>query len=117
MVGERTFGEPIDLLACPGIGPVWGIASADLNATLLVWPAGEHIAEHRNDERDVLLVVIEGSMTVIVDDDPHELSPACALLIDSGRRRSFVVGADGVRHLSIHLRRGPLQIEPRPSSD
>ena len=71
MVGERAFGEPIDLLACSGIGPVWGIASADLNATLLVWPAGEHIAEHRNDERDVLLlslIHILGSLRCAVED-------------------------------------------------
>ncbi|HVC84736.1 MAG TPA: hypothetical protein VNC12_05730 [Solirubrobacteraceae bacterium] len=116
-VSERAIGDAVDLLACSGIGPVWGMASADLNATLLVWPAGEHIAEHRNVERDVLLVVIEGSMTVIVDEHPRELRATCALLVERGRRRSVAVGAGGVRYLSIHLRRGPLQIEPRPSSE
>ena len=30
-------------------GPVWGAASEDLNATILVWPAGEGPAAHVNE--------------------------------------------------------------------
>jgi hypothetical protein len=56
-------------------------------------------------------------MAVIVDDDPHELSAASALLFSSGRRRSLLGKEEGVRYLSVHLSRGPLQIEPRPSGD
>ncbi|MGN6170262.1 MAG: hypothetical protein ACTHQQ_19140 [Solirubrobacteraceae bacterium] len=40
-------------------GPVWGAASADLNATVLEWRPGNGPAEHVNEERDVLYVVLE----------------------------------------------------------
>ncbi len=45
-------------------GPAWGAASDDLNATLLVWGPGEGPPEHVNEERDVLMVVVAGSVAV-----------------------------------------------------
>ncbi len=53
--------EVIDLRAGDGEGPIWGTATEDLNATLLAWPAGHEVAEHVNDERDVLLIFIDGA--------------------------------------------------------
>ena len=35
---------PVDLLSTTGTGPVWGMASNDLNATLLAWPPGHDVA-------------------------------------------------------------------------
>ena len=97
----------------PGLtgGPVWGQASDDLNATLLAWPAGEGPAEHVNEERDVLVFVADGSLTVVVDEATHELGRADALIVPKGRRRRLTAGPDGVRYLSVHLRRPPLQIK------
>jgi hypothetical protein len=42
-------------------GPIWGAESQDLNATLLTWRAGSGSPEHVNAERDVLVVVLDGS--------------------------------------------------------
>ena len=42
-------------------GPVWGKASDDLNATLLEWSAGAGPPEYENNERDVLVFVVDGS--------------------------------------------------------
>src|SRR5205085_9358391 len=56
---------PAPVTAAAG-GPVWGAASADLNATLLEWPAEQGPAEHVNDQRDVLYVVLTGSVTLTV---------------------------------------------------
>ena len=47
-------------------GPVWGVAAEDLNATLLVWPPGEGPAEHVNEHRDVLVVVLAGGGTLTI---------------------------------------------------
>jgi len=105
-------GQPVDLEAGRGSGPLWGMASADLNATLLAWAAGHEIAEHVNAELDVLLVVVAGTVTVTIDDAPHELLAPAALLIARGARRAIRAGADGARYLSVHRRRGPLQIAP-----
>jgi quercetin dioxygenase-like cupin family protein len=94
-----------------GRGPVWGAESEDLNATLLVWSAGDGPPEHVNDERDVLIFVVDGTATVTVDRQEHELAAAEALIVGKGRRRRLTAGQSGVRYLSVHLRRPPLQIK------
>ena len=92
-------------------GPVWGAASEDLNATLLEWPAGAGPAEHVNDERDVLYVVLAGSATLTVDDEARELGAGEAEIVAKGARRSLVAGPDGVRYLTAHIRRGGLELK------
>jgi uncharacterized cupin superfamily protein len=103
---------PVDLLALAGIGPLWGLASTDLNATLLSWPAGHELAEHVNAELDVLVVVLEGAGNVLVDGESHELAAGGAILIARGARRRITTGDGGLRYLTVHRRRGPLQIQP-----
>jgi len=95
-------------------GPVWGAASEDLNATILVWPPGEGPAEHVNDERDVLYVVLEGDMRLTVDGEGRALRAGDALIVEKGRRRALVAGEGGVRYASAHVRREGLQIR-RPA--
>ncbi|HEV2060374.1 MAG TPA: cupin domain-containing protein [Solirubrobacteraceae bacterium] len=114
MTHDETLAaaEPVDLLGMPGSGPLWGMASADLNATLLSWPSGHEVPEHVNEELDVLIVVLTGRGTVMIDGRPHDLGPGSAILVPRGVRRRIVASDSGVRYLSIHRRRGPLQIEP-----
>ena len=92
-------------------GPVWGAASADLNATVLEWPAGQGPAEHVNEKRDVLYVVLTGSLTLTVDGGALELGAGEATIVDKGARRALVSGQDGVRYLTAHVRRGGLEIK------
>jgi quercetin dioxygenase-like cupin family protein len=101
-VAHLTTGE--------GAGPLWGLASDDLNATLLAWAAGDGPPEHVNEERDVLLVVVEGSARLDLDGESFQLVQADAVLLPKGARRRVVAGLDGVRYLSVHLRRGGLAI-------
>ena len=100
-------------LPLEGRGPVWGTESEDLNATLLVWSAGDGPSEHVNDERDVLIFIVDGAATVTVDGQEHELVGAEALIVEKGRRRRLTAAQGGVRYLSVHLRRPPLQIKRR----
>jgi mannose-6-phosphate isomerase-like protein (cupin superfamily) len=95
----------------PHSGPVWGAASEDLNATLLAWSAGGGPPEHVNGERDVLVFVADGLSTVTVEGEDRELAAGEALIVDKGRRRTITAGAGGVRYLSVHLRRPPLEIQ------
>src|SRR5215211_6494772 len=67
-------GDVADLLRPKGTGPLWGMASSDFNATLLVWPADHEVAEHTNTELDVLLIVLEGGGTAVIDEQEHALS-------------------------------------------
>ena len=111
---DRTPAGPVDLLGRSGSGPLWGMASSDINATLLSWPAGHELAEHVNGELDVLLVVLEGQGSAFVDGARHALMAGSALLVARGARRRIVAGDGGLRYLSIHRRRGPLQIQAAP---
>ncbi len=84
-LGRRDGPAVADLApATPGSGPRWGMQSDELNATLLTWPAGHEIAAHVNDEREVMLVVLEGSACVTVDGAEHELAADQLLLIPRG---------------------------------
>lgn len=106
-----TEGSPvINLTAGNGSGPLWGTASEDLNATLLAWHAHEATPEQINDERDVLLIGIDGTAEIFLDGAPHPFGAARAVLVEKGSPFYIRPGAMGVRYLSVHLRRPGLQI-------
>jgi quercetin dioxygenase-like cupin family protein len=110
MADEREPAAVVDLLGGTGAGPLWGTASSDLNATLLAWPPGHELVEDTNTELDVLLIVLEGGGVATVDEQEHALVPGSALLVQKGSSRAIRAGAEGVRYVSVHRRRGPLQI-------
>ena len=109
---ERLAAAELDgALASPrGGGPVWGDASDDLNATLLEWSAGAGSPEHVNEERDVLVFVVDGSARLAVDGEERELVPGEAVIVPKSKRRRITAGRGGVRYLSVHVKRPPLQI-------
>jgi quercetin dioxygenase-like cupin family protein len=86
-------------------------ASDELNVTLLSWKAGTGPPEHVNEERDVLVVVLDGSATLSIDGQERELARGQTAIVAKGLRRKITAGRDGVRYLSVHRRRPPLQIE------
>lgn len=92
------------------------MASRDLNATLLVWPAGHEVAEHVNEEVDVLVIVLEGRGTAVIDGRSHAMTAGGAILFACGTRRRIQAGDGGLRYLSVHRRRGPLQIQGSPGA-
>lgn len=95
-----------------GSGPLWGTATEDLNATLLAWPPGQGTPEHVNAERDVLLAVLDGEGTLHLDGQEHALAAGTVVVIPKGCRRKVSAGAAGVRYVTAHLKRSPLQIAP-----
>ena len=115
LAGDRLRTLELDDDPPPaGRGPVWGAESEELNATLLVWGAGDGPPEHVNEERDVLLVVVSGSLELGLDDQDSELTEGETVIIAKGRRRRITAGERGVRYLSVHRRRPPLQIGSEP---
>jgi quercetin dioxygenase-like cupin family protein len=108
------IGVPLSL-GGDGRGVVLGLASTDLNVNEVRWPAGDGVGRHRNDELDVLLVVIAGDATVSVDGVDHRLSAGQILLVPKGAARAVTAGPDGVRYLTCHRRRGPIGLStPSP---
>ncbi len=92
-------------------GPVWGVATEDLNATLLVWPPGEGPAEHVNEHRDVLYVVLAGGGELRLDGEPRRLHEGDALVVEKGVSRALAAGPSGIRYLTAHLRREGLALK------
>jgi len=103
---------PLDM---EGRGTLWSIASDDLNANVLAWPAGGGVPEHTNDERDVLLVIVAGGGTLLVDGGRIALRAPQLLLIPRGASRGIEAGPQGLRYVSAHLRReGVVKLRPAP---
>jgi quercetin dioxygenase-like cupin family protein len=60
---------------------------------------------------------MEGSATVTLDGEEHRLEQGDALVVDKGRARRITAGPNGVRYLSVHLRRPRLQIGSLDSTE
>ncbi|MGD9996308.1 MAG: cupin domain-containing protein [Ilumatobacteraceae bacterium] len=114
---DRFRPQPISVdltrLSADGRGAIWSLPhGGDLDANLVVLSAGDEIAAHVNDEVDVLFVVVDGSGEVLVDAWSAELSPGVVVLVPSSCSRTVRAGTDGIRYLTVHRRRGLLQIRP-----
>jgi mannose-6-phosphate isomerase-like protein (cupin superfamily) len=107
--GPEPSGDLVvaDLGGVSGRGVAWSAASTDLNVNLVAWPAGEGVGSHVNAERDVLLAVLDGAGTVVADGDAREVTAGSAAILPAGAERSVTAGPDGIRYLSVHLRRPP----------
>ena len=115
---QRTVPEErlAELVPAGRGGPEWGTATDDLNATILRWPAGAGPPEHVNAKADVVLVVLDGTAELALDGEVRQLAAGDVVVLERGRRRRVVAGAGGVRYLTVHRRRGGLEIAtmPRP---
>ncbi|CAN5675024.1 hypothetical protein BH24ACT22_BH24ACT22_07200 [soil metagenome] len=92
-------------------GVVWTLEnSGDLNTNLVRFPAGEGVGEHVNDEVDVIFVGISGSGFVNVDGSDHQLPDGALVFVPKGLQRSTHSKSDDFAYLTVHRRRGPLQL-------
>jgi quercetin dioxygenase-like cupin family protein len=89
-------------------GVIWTQESEDLDINLLVFAAGEGVAEHVNAEVDVLVVGIAGEGVVALDGTRQNLRAGHAMIIPKGARRGFQSMSDRFVYLSCHRRRGGL---------
>lgn len=94
-----------------GDGVHWTLAMpSDLNVNLVALEPGHVIGTHRNDEVDVLIVVLAGDGLAIVDDVQRTVGRDVLLHIPRGASRSVVAGESGIRYLTVHRSRGPVRI-------
>ena len=73
---------------------------------------GHSIDRHRNDEVDVLIVVVDGDGTLVVDGESRRLTPGLLAHVPRGTSRTITAGPVGLAHLTVHVRRRPLSIGP-----
>jgi quercetin dioxygenase-like cupin family protein len=105
-----------ELRSSPGGGALWRLGSGeDLQANLVRIEPGHEIGAHRNDEVDVLLLVVEGSGELQVDQRFHPLAPATLAHLPKGSVRAIRAGDLALVYLSIHRRRGGLAIGRPPA--
>ena len=92
-------------------GVVWTLeASSELNANLVHFETGDGVGEHVNDEVDVLILGISGTGFVEVDGREHPVSTGTMIFVPKGARRSTRSASRDFSYLTVHRRRGPLQI-------
>ncbi len=107
----------LEALARHGVGSTaWAHQSMDLNVNLLVLASRERVGEHRNDEVDVLLVILAGDGTITVEGSVYPVRTGHALVIPKGTRRAVSAGDSHLTYLTCHRRRGGLWPHgvPRP---
>jgi quercetin dioxygenase-like cupin family protein len=89
-------------------GAIWTRQSEDLDINLLGFASGEGVAEHVNDEVDVLLVGIAGAGAVTIDGTRHIVRAGQVLVIPKGARRSTNGMSASFAYLTCHRRRAGL---------
>jgi quercetin dioxygenase-like cupin family protein len=92
-------------------GTLWTLReSSELNANLVCFGAGGGVAEHVNLLVDMLCVGVSGCGVVTVEGGEHPLSSGTMVFVPRGARRSVRSASEEFAYLSVHRRRGPLQI-------
>jgi DNA-binding Lrp family transcriptional regulator len=86
-------------------GALWRLDGEDLQANLIRLGLGDRIQPHRNDEVEVLMVVVAGRGELTLDGQVHPLAPMALVHVPKGTVRA-VVAVDGpLAYLSVHRRR------------
>lgn len=99
------------LLGAEGDGVHWTLEpDSDLNANLVRLDPAHQMAEHVNDEVDVLVVALAGSGQVVLGGRRVSVRAGSVAHVPKGLARSIDAGPEGLIYLTIHRRRGPLTI-------
>ncbi len=109
MAGMPDAVPPVDLasLAAGGshLGALWRLDGEDLQANLVRLGPGDRIQPHRNDEVDVLVVVILGRGELTLDGQAHQLAPMVVAHLPKGMVRAIEAVDGPLAYLSVHRRR------------
>jgi quercetin dioxygenase-like cupin family protein len=109
-----AFWTDLEAIAASSItqeGVLWILdASDDLNANLVRFGTGRGVGEHVNDEVDVVFLGVSGSGFVGVNGEEHTLSAGKLIFVPKDAWRSTRSTSEDFAYLTIHRRRGPLQI-------
>jgi quercetin dioxygenase-like cupin family protein len=105
----RDIVPPIDLasLAAAGDRPgaLWRLDGEDLQANLIWLGLGDRIQPHRNDEVEVLMVVVAGQGELTLDGRVHSLAPMALVHVPKGTVRAVVAVGGPLAYRSTAARR------------
>lgn len=122
MVGANADETPVVNLvelarSDPTLRVPWSYQGEELNANLVLLAAGEVVAEHSNDEVEVLLVGVDGEGVVEINGRRHIVHRGHALFIPRGARRSIRADDGHFAYLACHRRRAGLWPSPAPRDE
>jgi quercetin dioxygenase-like cupin family protein len=86
-------------------GARWRLDGDDLQANLVRLGVGDRIQPHRNDEVEVVVVVISGRGELTLGGQVHRLAPMALVHVPKGTVRAMVAVDGPLADLSIHRRR------------
>src|ERR671917_632988 len=117
-MGDADSAVDLASLAAAGDRPgaLWRLDGEDLQANLIRLDLRDRIKPHRNDEVEVLMVVVAGRGELTLDGQVHPLAPMALVHVPNGTVRA-VVAVDGpLAYLSVPRRRpsGPPGGPPPP---
>ena len=105
---------PVDLasLAAAGNHPGarWRLDGEDLQANLVWLDRGDRISPHRNDELEVLVVVVSGRGALTLDGQVHPLAPMVVAHLPKGTVRAIEAVDGPLAYLSVRRRSVGLQV-------
>jgi quercetin dioxygenase-like cupin family protein len=87
------------------LGALWRLDGDDLQANLVRLAAGDRIQPHRNDEVDVVVVVISGRGELTLSGQVHPLAPMALVHVPKGTVGAIAAVDGPLAYLSINRRR------------
>ena len=87
------------------IPALWRLDGEDLQANLVRLDRGDRIEPHRNDEVEVLVVVVLGRGELTLDGQVHQLAPMVVAHLPKGTVRAIEAVDGPLAYLSVHRRR------------
>lgn len=87
------------------VGALWSLVTPELNLNVVRFAAGDGVAEHTNDEVDVIGVVLSGEGSAVIDGREEQLEAGRLLYMPKGSRRAIRAGRGDLVYLTCHRRR------------
>ncbi|GAA4284919.1 hypothetical protein GCM10022261_24500 [Brevibacterium daeguense] len=93
-------------------GAVWKLQARgrDLDSNIIALPPEGRIDAHRGPDNDVLIHVLTGSGTLSTEAEELELQPGDLLWMPRRSERQFTAGQDGLKYLTVHVKRQALTL-------
>ena len=109
---EDATGQVVDMEALAGAaaeegmaGPLWSVSTADLNANVLRFAAGDGVPEHVNTEVDVLMLVVRGEGALTLDGTELRVRGGQLVMLPKGTRRAIRAENEELVYVTVHRRR------------
>jgi quercetin dioxygenase-like cupin family protein len=100
---------PVDLASLAAAdgypGARWRLDGEELQVNLVRLDWGDRVQPHRNDEVEVLVVVVSGRGELTLDGQVHPLAPMVVAHLPKGAVRAIQAVDGPLAYLSVHRRR------------